>query len=171
MPNPKLPGLEHYKSAGAVFDAERIYRYSLHRTWGIGCCVLWIMLNPSTADEHVLDPTLRRCEGFSRAWGFYGFEVCNLFAYRSTDPDALPLVAGDIVGPKNDDTIVAATMRNQSIIVGWGRHKVAAERAKRVAAMLAEMNRTPHCLGTNQDGSPWHPLYVPASTLLKVWQP
>lgn len=82
-----------YESAGAEFDEPaRIYPYRLWRMWGGGSLrpwrtVLCIMLKPWTADEHVLDPTLRRCEGFSRAWGYDGFEVCNLFALRSTDPD------------------------------------------------------------------------------------
>jgi hypothetical protein len=175
--SPKLPGLDDYESAGAEFDAGRIYRYSLHRMWGGGRTeqwrtVLWVMLNPSTADENVLDPTLRRCENFTRAWGYHGFEVCNLFAYRSTDPDALPDVACDIIGnPQNDEAIRTAGERNDLIVVGWGSHKVAGERAKTVAAMLSRMKRTMRCLGTNQDGSPWHPLYIAASTPLKVWQP
>ena len=76
-----------YESAGGEFDEPaRIYRYRLRRMWGGASLtprrtVLWIVLNPSTADENVLDPTLRRCEGFSRAWSYDGFEVCNIFAH------------------------------------------------------------------------------------------
>lgn len=72
-----------YLSAGAEFDEpERVYRFNLHRRWAEGSTLLWIMLNPSIADEHVLDPTLRRCENFSRAWGYAGFEVATVRVAR-----------------------------------------------------------------------------------------
>ena len=101
---------------GATCDARRRYRYRLWREWGASPRrVTFIMLNPSTADERVLDPTIRRCIGFAKAWGFDGVDVVNLFAWRSTDPAALARVA-DPIGPDNDETI-AASLRQSALAV------------------------------------------------------
>lgn len=169
-----------YQSAGAEFDEpERIYRFSLHRRWAEGSTLLWIMLNPSTADEHVLDPTLRRCENFSRAWGYAGFEVANLFALRATDPSELSLhkhPVGPDYGDMNDRAIAAAAARASSVMVGWGRGpsydkgltRRIVERGETVRFMLKD--RPLACLGTNQDGSPKHPLYLKGTLQPRIWQ-
>ncbi|TMF61888.1 MAG: DUF1643 domain-containing protein, partial [Chloroflexi bacterium] len=68
---------------GATFSADRRYRYRLWRRWdGARPVVAFVMLNPSTADARRDDPTIRRCIGFAKSWGFGGVEVVNLFAYR-----------------------------------------------------------------------------------------
>lgn len=73
------------------------YRYSLSRIWDENKAnVLFIMLNPSTADGDVDDPTIRRCIGFAKSWGYGGIYVGNLFAYRATDPKELLKVENPI---------------------------------------------------------------------------
>lgn len=63
------------------------YRYRLGRYWdNKKRNVLFIGLNPSTADAYEDDATIRRLIGFSKDWGFGGLTIVNLFAYRSTDP-------------------------------------------------------------------------------------
>lgn len=174
-----LPGIGAYERQGAEFDDDRTYRYSLHRMWGGGSLsawktVLWVMLNPSTADESVLDPTLRRVEGFTRAWGYDGFEVCNLFAYRATDPDDLPklsLCGVDIVGGvRTNDALLAAADRADLVVCGWGKHTIAQNRARTVTSSLRGFHQQIHCLGTNADGSPRHPLYLSKSTQLQEYR-
>lgn len=77
-------------SEDAVFDPTRTYRYRLTRHTGAGIgTLLFVMLNPSTADEYRNDPTVRRCIAFARAWGFGRLCVGNIFAFRSTDPAAV----------------------------------------------------------------------------------
>jgi len=154
-----------FVDAGATFDPARVYRYHLWRHWAPGPRVLWVMLNPSTADEHVLDPTLRRCEGFTRAWGYNGFEVVNLFALRSTDPSALRHPERDPVGAANDAAIVAAAQDHQidRIVCGWGRHGRLLGRDHVVRHLLR--GYVLHALGRNADGSPVHPLYQPSHRL------
>ena len=66
--------------ASATFsdDRARRYRYLLTRTWDASLPVVnFVMLNPSTADAFVLDPTNRRCVGFARDWGFDGLVVTD----------------------------------------------------------------------------------------------
>ena len=46
------------------------------------------LYNEATADESRDDPTIRRCIGFARRWGFARLVVLNLFAFRATRPAA-----------------------------------------------------------------------------------
>lgn len=164
-----------YTNQGATFDAERVYRYKLWREWGGGSLtawrhVLWIMLNPSTADEHVLDPTLRRCQGFALEWGFDGFEVCNIFALRSTDPKAL-YKHDDPVGPDNDRVIIESAIAADCVVVGWGTHGKYSRRGADVTAMLERYQIAVQCLGTTADGFPKHPLYLSCATPRQLFRP
>lgn len=85
------PGTEQLR--GAVISDDGRYRYRLWRTWAPELPrMAWIMLNPSTADAEVDDPTIRRCVGFAKREGCGGIEVVNLYAYRSTDPSVLGTV-------------------------------------------------------------------------------
>jgi hypothetical protein len=143
------------------------YRYLLWRTWDPARPrLLWVLLNPSTAGERADDPTLRRCAGFSRAWGFGGLELVNLFAWRATDPRELQR-ATDPIGPENDCCLVAAATRAHGIIVAWGGRGRYQRRDRAVCALLS--GHAPHglcCLGTTHTGCPRHPLYVARSASL-----
>ena len=72
----------------ATFSPCRRWRYTLLRRWEPAnlIVVAFIGLNPSTADETLDDPTIRRCIGFAKAWGAGGMYMLNLFGWRSTDP-------------------------------------------------------------------------------------
>ncbi|MFG0274726.1 MAG: DUF1643 domain-containing protein, partial [Phycisphaerales bacterium] len=96
--------------SSARFDASRRYRYSLRRRWGAGAPCCFVMLNPSAADESYDDPTIRRCLGFARSWGYPALEVVNLFAWRTHEPRRL-LETADPVGPGNDDAVRRAGAR------------------------------------------------------------
>lgn len=141
--------------AGAVFSPCERYRYLLWRQWmELGAragTVVWCMLNPSTADELALDPTLTRCKGFTRRLGYSRFEVVNLFALRSTDPAALHHVA-DPVGPDNDDVIAKAFADAEIVIVGWGAFPLVERRALRIAELAGNAGKRLHCLGTTKQG-------------------
>lgn len=162
-----MKGEPIYTEARAAFDDERIYRYLLTRAWGPGSRVLWVMLNPSTADESKLDPTLRRCLDFSMRWGFDGFEVCNLYALRSTDPRELWKHA-DPIGPDNDAAIQAAAKRAGRVVVGWGSH-ARPMRELVVAQLLRDVGWRPLCLGKTNADAPRHPLYLRADAELVQW--
>ena len=157
--------------ATATFDATRTYRYRLSRTWDpSGPTVAFVMLNPSTADADVLDPTVRRCVGFARDWGFGSLEVVNLFAFRATDPRDL-LRADAPVGAANDRAVLDATAGADRVVVAWGARGTHQGRAEVVAGLLSRARVRSVALGTTRDGQPRHPLYVRADRPPAPWKP
>lgn len=154
----------------AVISPCGAYRYSLSRAWSEehSGAVLWIMLNPSTADGEHDDATVRRCISFSREWGYGGMEVVNLFAYRSTDPSAIPEFYPHAVGPENDAAIASAVGRASIVIAAWGAHPFANLRSRVVTDMVTA-SRPVHCIGQTKDGRPRHPLYVRSSRRPEVY--
>jgi hypothetical protein len=151
--------------AATVYGA---YRYGLLRGWAEGRGIaLWIMLNPSTADDKVDDPTIRRCIGFSRAWGCAGLVVVNLFALRSTDPKALS-AARDPCGPDNDAWIRWwASVCPRFVVAAWGSLGGLRGRDEEVLALFEGVEVS--CLGVTKAGNPRHPLYVKGSTPLRPY--
>jgi hypothetical protein len=144
---------------GAIIEGA--YRYLLWRIWDASLpCALWILLNPSRADERRDDPTLRRCKAFTASWGFGGLEIVNLFALRTPYPRDLCQVA-DPVGAANDRHSIAAAKRATCIILAWGAHGGYRQRDQAVLALLAaHTDLAPCCLGMTRSNSPRHPLYV-----------
>jgi hypothetical protein len=120
--------------------------------------LLFIMLNPSTADATKDDPTIRKCRGFSERLGFSFFEVVNLFDYRATDPKELREV-GEPSSQINDSVILEAARNAEMVICAWGTHGALNSRGSIVSRMLTPMPLK--CLGITKDGHPRHPLYVP----------
>jgi hypothetical protein len=116
------------------------------------------MLNPSTADASQDDPTIRRCIGFSKSWGYGGLAVANLFALRSSNPAILD-DASDPVGPLNDDILSRLVEEADMVVAAWGSHRVAKDRARQIRPILGEAR----CLGVTRSGDPRHPLYVRAT--------
>jgi hypothetical protein len=140
------------------------YRYVLSRRWGSAQPLVWIMLNPSTADASVDDPTIRRCCGFARDWGCGGIDVYNLYAYRATNPKEL-LRCADPVGAENDYWI-RNIEQDLRVVVAWGNNAKPA-RVKQVVDLLN--NRELQCLGTTASGNPKHPLYIAGNTVPTSW--
>jgi hypothetical protein len=148
---------------GATFDVTGQYRYRLWRRWdGSLPRVVFVMLNPSTADHRQDDPTIRRCIGFARDWGYGGLVVVNLFAYRTASVTAL-FQARDPVGPDNDRHVAATCGRAAAVVLAWGVHGTRHGRAEGVLGLLARHRARLLCLGTTRHGHPRHPLYLPGS--------
>ena len=157
--------------ADAIIDETHQYRYSLTREWSSLRRVVWIMLNPSTADARQDDPTIRKCVGFARKWGYGGIEVVNLFAYRATNPNALAKFSQPI-GLDNDFYIRRAVNNNAGLVIpAWGANPFAKDRVLPVHRLLFEVKEIIRCLGITKSGAPRHPLYVPYDTRLKVYDP
>jgi hypothetical protein len=123
------------------------------------------MLNPSTADETKSDPTVTRCKGFARKWGYDSLWVCNLFALRTPDPRALR-ESPDPTGPQNDGHILRYARNADTIVCAWGNHGLHRNRGERILRMLEDdglSGRMCH-LGLTRREQPRHPLYLKAST-------
>jgi hypothetical protein len=150
------------------------YRYRLWREWNPSTGkkpILFIMLNPSTADERVLDPTVRRCLGYAMSWGFGKMEVCNIFALRSTDPKELYSVK-DPVGEGNDEAIQQAAIDAEMVIAAWGIHGLYRNRSNEIPKIVCELAGKPlFCLTTTKKGGqPGHPLYLKADLKPILWR-
>lgn len=150
----------------AVISACEQYRYVLRRRLSQQSehgTILWLMCNPSTADHHVLDPTVRRCVDFSKRWGFGVMAVGNLYALRSPKPAVLWTV-DDPVGPSNDFYIRGLVAEASTIVAAWGTDPKPT-RAFEVLAIIGESKQV-FCLGTSKSGAPRHPLYIKGVTPL-----
>lgn len=145
----------------ATFSADRVYRWDLFRVWDATKPLrLWIMLNPSTADEVDNDPTVERVQRRNIAEGYGGLIVCNIFALRSTDPKAL-YKHGDPIGADNDAMIRTWVHSSKQVVCAWGNHGQYLDRGRQVLKMIRELGVRPHVLGLNEgSGQPCHPLYV-----------
>lgn len=149
----------------ANFSACQNYRYSLQRVWApTQKCVLFIGLNPSTADHRQDDPTIRRCMNFAQTWGFGGLLMANLFAYRSTDPATLRLVT-DPIGPKNDAWILKMFKASDLVVAAWGNDGAYMNRSNVIRHLCPGLS----VLKLNRSGEPAHPLYLKASLEPKPW--
>jgi hypothetical protein len=145
---------------GATFSPCGKYRYYLWRKWADGLpCAVFMMLNPSTADEVKNDPTVQRCQIRATQMGFGRLVVVNIFALRSTDPAELYKVA-DPIGPENNRYIIDAILEADLIVCAWGKHGQLKNRGERVLETVRQSGKIPHALKLNGDGSPAHPLYI-----------
>lgn len=146
----------------AVISDDGLYRYKLTREASRGAAAVnFIMLNPSTADHAIDDPTIRRCLGFARSWGFDNLVVTNLFAWRATDPKNMK-AADDPVGPENDRYLVEAATSAALVVCAWGNHGTTMNRSKIVQRLLSDaiLPRRLHCISRSKAGHPGHPLYL-----------
>ncbi len=152
--------------SGAVFSKCQKYRYALwRRTGGSMAPVLFIMLNPSTADGSKDDPTIRRCIQFAKDWDHSYMIVVNLFAYRSTDPKKLKKVQ-DPEGPDNSMWINKMAKVSCLVMAAWGANGSLHEQDKHVMSMVDTSWTQVKALGFTKSGLPRHPLYMPKNPKL-----
>lgn len=129
---------------------------------------MFVMLNPSTANEIQNDPTVERCERRARTLGFGAFQVTNIFAWRDTDPRKMR-AAQNPVGPDNDSVLLQGAEWADRIIAAWGTHGAHMGRGAKVAQMLAQTGVDLAHLGLSKAGHPKHPLYLPYAQQPEPW--
>jgi hypothetical protein len=149
----------------ALISNDGKYRYTLSREWGPGDHVLFVMLNPSTADAEVDDPTIRKCIAFAKSWEYGGLRVINLFAYRATNPRQLyGKYKWDVIGQQNNDYIEAEIRACTMVVCAWGNHGALYDRDIDFMVIAGRQNAWLRCLGVTKAGHPKHPLFLPGNT-------
>ena len=158
---------------GADLSDDGCYRYHLWRRWDMALgnpLLTFIMLNPSTADANLDDPTIRRCMGFARALGYGGIAVSNLYAYRATKPADL-WTADEPTGGERNEEHLRLTFEHAppgSVIAAWGAH-AKADRVTQVMGWADRAGCTLRALHVTKGGAPGHPLYLPATATPQPW--
>lgn len=166
MPNKFFWDNPDFRS-GAEFSECRKYRYVLWRRWGwsgYAQQVMFIGLNPSTADETEDDPTIRRCIGFAKSWGYAGLLMMNAYAFRATNPREMKRQI-DPVGPGNDEAFGYRRTQVGLIVACWGSH-CSESRERQVCDAVGKPIQ---CFGLTKAGRPKHPLYLPSCADLEVF--
>ena len=173
-------GVVHLISDGCVIKSALIspcgrYRYRLSRRWGEGGVLLFVMLNPSTADADKDDPTIRRCVNLARSWGHSALVVANVYGYRATKPADLVAAAEageDTYGPGNLASL-QQVLRADLVVAAWGAnltHDRIPGTIQKAVAKNGGHGVLFHHVGRTQGGIPRHPLYVKASTRPTQWK-
>ena len=162
-----------YLSSTAVLSECSRFRYVLTRRWDLTLpTMVFIMINPSTADAHLDDATIRKCVGFAKLHGCGSVKVINLFAFRSKEPKDL-WTAEDPIGPQYWSYLtftLEALQAGDKVVVAWGCDDVIRRNEKLKAHMNAVKNSVleyePLCFGLTQGGAPKHPVMLGYNTPL-----
>lgn len=176
-----------YIAKGAIVSPDQRYRYQLWREWrgthdpenwewlyadqGVPKPCIFIMLNPSTADGDIDDPTIRKCVGFARRWRFEKIIVLNLFAYRATKPAELLKLkdVDDPVGPHNSHHFRSVIKPDDRVICAWGQHGTHLGQDQTAVGWLDAIGvKKFYALGFDGSGRPRHPLMLPYDS--RVWR-
>ncbi len=170
--------VKRYESAAALSTDGR-YRYWLTRRWDAPGflthvpAVTFCMLNPSTADHQLDDPTIRRCIGFAERLRYEALRVVNVFAWRATNPRQLPDDPDLAVGDENALMLESAASERAHVFLAFGvpirpaTHLAAYKRAVEILSIGGQ--KPVYCFGRTKDGWPRHPLYLPKDAPMHQW--
>lgn len=163
-----------FRHSGAQLSRDLRYRHVLWREWDKqppytqGYCT-FVMLNPSTADGLVDDPTIRRCMRFVDRLGHNRLEVVNLFDYRTRSPAVLKSLdhEDNPCSSVNQTFIQRSVEHAGTVICAWGAHGCYLGQDQTVIGWLRDAtDRELQCFGLTGAGMPKHPLYLKADTPL-----
>ena len=143
-------------NSDAIFSEDKVHRYVLTREWDLDKpSIMIIALNPSIADEKIDDPTIRRCIGFARQWGFGKLFVANLFSFRATFPKDL-FNSHNPVGNKNDYWLKKLAKDVDKVVLAYGNRGKFKNRHNEILKIIDN----PYCIKKLKTGMPSHPLYL-----------
>ena len=152
--------------SGAILDSPRRHRFLLWRFWDDRTRMLFVGLNPSTANEVEDDPTVRRLCAFAQSWGFGGLYVCNVFSQITPNPKQL--CSETPVHPNSHAVQMAVELSTLSVC-GWGDGIEKAAYGMARANIIREYVKSPMCFGLTSKGNPKHPLYLPKNATLEKY--
>ena len=149
------------ESNGAIFSLHGKYRYVLWRIWNNNLPkIMFIGLNPSTANGNNDDPTIRKVKKIAYNLKYGGIFMLNLFTYVTAYPKELEGKNFNI--KLADEYLKYYASQSKKIVFAWGSFKQTTKRSKEVINMFPNA----YALHINKDGSPKHPLYVKSDTKL-----
>lgn len=150
---------------------DLLYRYELYRNWDASKeMVFFIMLNPSKADAESDDPTIRRCIGFAKSWGYGSICVGNLFPFRTTDPKTL-LKCENPFGERNIKHLKYMSQISSMTICAWGNKAIVDNILKTNKCSIGDLiggiegAEDLHCIAVSKDNVPKCPLYLKSDLL------
>ena len=119
--------MKYLKKHAVISKCEK-YRYKLTRTWDEDKGkVLFIMLNPSTANHIENDLTTIRCINFAEKWGYGGIMIGNIYPFRAKRPKDLRKWLNDFIysdghGATKTNEVHVKEMANEAdiIVCAWG---------------------------------------------------
>lgn len=161
------------QNSGAMISEDEKYRYALWRTWDKDKpVVMFIMLNPSTADGNKDDPTIRKCMAYAKAWGYGALIVGNLYAFKTKDPKVLENILFPI-GPHCDSWLYTLSKMADLRIAAWGNKILSDKRVEQVKGILSShmkgiVSRL-YYLELSKSGNPKHPLYLRKNLKPQPW--
>jgi len=152
------------------FSPDQKYRYYLQRNFKKNAknLLVFIMLNPSTANEQYNDPTVERCQNHALNKNYDGMIILNIFAYRTTNPKQL-LQTKNPIGEKNNQTIINTIKKHQNIICAWGNHGKILNRSNEIKKILKKHRKKTQAFEITKQNEPKHPLYIPYNKKLKQY--
>lgn len=161
---------DRWTPSGAWMSPNGTRRFLLWRAWPCPSddIVSFVMLNPSDADEKKDDPTIRKCIGFSKSWGYGRLFVANLDPLIGSKPAELSLFTDDAYARFNTEVLVNVLKDSDVCVAAWGAHPEATDAGRRIVALAETLgvSQRLRCLGTNLDGSPKHPGRIAYATPL-----
>ena len=154
--------------SGSILDKDRRHRFLLWRFWNDAPRMLFIGLNPSTANELSDDPTVRRLCDFAQGWGYGGLYACNLFSQVTPHPKEL------LPETRNHGANIPAIQMAAKLVVvtvcGWGDGIKEVPEGSHRARAVHKILESPMCWGLTVSGNPKHPLYLPGDTELEEFE-
>ena len=170
----RIPLPDHYAATAVFGGPNNCYRYRLSRWWGSpdDGAVMFLLMNPSTAEERVDDPTVAKCRRYAMQWGYAGLLVGNVFAFRATDQRRLASIV-DPIGPDNAEHLLDMAREARLIVCAYGTpsHRALRHAGITTARMLDGHGYRLHVLRLTGMGVPVHPLYLPGDITPQPWSP
>jgi hypothetical protein len=154
----------------AVISVDGLYRYLLTRIWDSQLPLLHACgANPSKADAMVDDLTVTKLMGFGARWGYGGLMLCNINAYRATDPEELNDIK-DPIGSENLNALKALAGQGQPVLCFWGDLGMDGGRGRETEELFRSQGAKLLCLGLTRLDNPRHCSRLGYQTPLYEWR-
>ncbi|MCT4510003.1 MAG: DUF1643 domain-containing protein [Tepidibacter sp.] len=146
----------------ACFSKDRLHRYILRKEWDKNKKkAMIVMINPSYADELLMDYTTMYVINNLLKLGFGVVEIANIFSRIDIKINVKDSIE-EFNDKENDRHILKAAAKADYIIIAWGKagekNKKIQERQKKVLELLKEYNDRLYIIQDKLGRGGYHPL-------------